>query len=77
MIFPKILDVIYNYHERGNFSDSSHNNVFESENNFRFLFFYEKYPKLGSEMWKLDLTTIISKMADEWNCHLEIFSCSS
>ena len=47
IIFPKILDAICE-----NFSDSSLHHIFESEN-FRFAFLYEKYPNLGSKMWKL------------------------
>ena len=58
-------------------------NTFESEN-FRFPFFYGKYPNLGSEIWKIkrqknvgrEFIWSASKIVQEQNCHLEIFSLS-
>ena len=49
IMFPKILDAILTYYERGTFSDSSLHLIFEFEN-FRFPFLYEKYPNFESKM---------------------------
>ena len=57
--------------------------TFESEN-FRFPFFYGKYPNLGSEIWKIkrqknvgrEFIWSASKIVQEQNCHLEIFGLS-
>ena len=54
------------HYEGENFSDSSFHHIFESEN-FRFPFFYEKYPNLASEMWncKIKLQKIVANFIDK------------
>ena len=48
--FPEKLKMQFNEnYESENFTDSSLHHIFESKN-FRFPFFYEKEPNLGSEM---------------------------
>ena len=69
------------YYESRNFSDSSPHYVFESEN-FRFPFLYKKWPKMGSEMWKIKIQKVKGNLLDKLrklyvhkrNGHLEIFS---
>ena len=52
------------FYESENFSDSSLHHIFESQN-FRFPFFYEKQPKLESEMWKIKLHKIVGNLLDK------------
>ena len=63
------------------FSDPCLHHIFESEN-FTFPILHEKYPNLGSEMWKVKLQKIVGnllvldkvqKIIHEWNGHLETF----
>ena len=54
--FPQNLRCNLTYYESENFSDSSLHHIFVPQNNFRFPFIYEKYPNLGSEMWKIKFT---------------------
>ena len=81
IIFSKNLEAIYAINERKNFSDSSLNHIFESEN-FRFPFLYKRWPNLGSEMWKIKIQKVKGNLLEKLrklyvhkrNGHLEIFS---
>ena len=52
------------FYESENFSNSSLHPVFESEN-FRFPFNYEKWPNLGSKMWKIRLQKIVADLLEK------------